>query len=182
MEKLNLRRRGVLSAAVASLTGIVLAGGTSTGMSAPARVVDWREHFDRLNNGAILADLRERMLHFWQAEGGAPRSYRISVPQGRDVLRPGMTRVIRKVEGPTWRPTPAMRERNPRLPSSLPPGPGNPFGSHALYLDWDHVRIHGSADPAEIGRETAHGCIGLANADIVELFVSVTVGTPVRLI
>ena len=75
-----------------------------------------------------------------------------------------------------------MRERNPRLPSSLPPGPGNPFGSHALYLDWDHVRIHGSADPAEIGRETAHGCIGLANADIVELFVSVTVGTPVRLI
>jgi len=44
--------------------------------------------------------------------------------------------VIRKVEGPSWAPTPAMRERNPEWPARIGPGPDNPLGTHALYLSW----------------------------------------------
>ncbi|MCE6951998.1 L,D-transpeptidase [Cereibacter sphaeroides] len=182
MQKFNLRRRGLLSAAAAALTGLALAGGARAGAEPALRAPDWRHHFPSLGDGAILADLRERTVHFWAEDERLYRSFPASVPRAREFARVGGTRVIRKVEGPTWRPTPWMREREPHLPASVPPGPGNPFGSHALHLEWDHFRIHGTDDPARIGRETTLGCIGLSNEHIAELFALARVGTPVRLI
>lgn len=182
MQKLNLRRRGILSALAAAAAGIALAGGAREAQAVPQEPVRWRDHFPSLARGAILADLRQRAVLFWSEDGTVHRRFPAAVPAARDLSRVGLTRIIRKVEGPTWRPTPAMRERDPGLPASLPPGPGNPFGTHALCLEWDHFRIHGISDPALLGGEVAHGCIGLHNADIAELFSLARVGTQVRLI
>ena len=30
---------------------------------------DWRDHFDRIGKGAILANLTSRTLHYWGADG-----------------------------------------------------------------------------------------------------------------
>ncbi|MGP3695775.1 L,D-transpeptidase [Rhodobacter sp. NSM] len=182
MQKLNLRRRGILSAAAAAFAGLALAGGVREAEAARQEPDDWRNHFSTLEHGAILADLRQRVVIFWSEDGAVQRRYPTAVPAAREFSRLGGTRVIRKVEGPTWRPTPLMRERDPALPASLPPGPGNPFGSHALYLEWDHYRIHGTDDPSRVGSTLAHGCIGLANAHIAELFGLATIGTQVRLV
>ena len=145
------------------------------------RTMDWRPYFDNTRGGAILCDIRSRALHFW-SEDGLYRLYPTSVPLSEDLTRRGRTEVIQKVEGPTWRPTPSMRERNPEWPEVIGPGPDNPLGSHALYLDWQYYRIHGTHDPRKIGRPSSNGCIGLFNEQIAELFSLAQVGTQVLLI
>lgn len=149
--------------------------------TASFRTIDWRDHFDSLRKGAILVDIDSRALHMWE-ESGTYHLYPSSVPQSDDMTRKGRTRVVRKVEGPTWRPTPNMRRRNPEWPAVVPPGPDNPLGTHALYLGWTYYRIHGTHDTRKIGRRSSSGCIGLYNAHIARVFAMSDVGTQVLLI
>lgn len=146
------------------------------------RSLDWRPYFSDLNNGAILVDTISRALHFWSEDESTYKLYPTSVPMTEELTRRGRTRVVRKVEGPDWRPTPSMLERNPEWPSYVPPGPDNPLGTHALYLSWTYYRIHGTHDTRKIGRRSSNGCIGLYNAHIKELFALSKVGTQVLLI
>jgi len=145
------------------------------------RTLDWEPYFDSLRNGAILVDIDSRALHFWQ-EDGQYHLYPSSVPLSEDLTRRGRTSVIRKVEGPSWRPTPSMKERNPEWPDYVGPGPDNPLGTHALYLSWTYYRIHGTHDTRKIGRRSSNGCIGLYNEHIEQLYGMTTVGTQVLLI
>ena len=154
---------------------------TSRNISA-FRTLEWRPYFQNLNNGAILVDIRSRALHFWSEDESIYRLYPTSVPLTEDLTRLGRTRVTRKVEGPSWRPTPAMRIRNPEWPEFVGPGPDNPLGTHALYLSWTYYRIHGTHDTRKIGRRSSNGCIGLYNEQIAELYELAKVGTQVLLI
>ena len=146
------------------------------------RTLDWRPYFSNLNKGAILVDIDSRALHYWSADGETYKLYPSSVPMTEDLTRRGRTQVVRKVEGPEWRPTPAMKQRNPEWPDFVPAGPDNPLGTHALYLSWTYYRIHGTHDTRKIGRRSSNGCIGLYNEHIAELFSMAKVGTQVLLI
>jgi hypothetical protein len=146
------------------------------------RSLDWQPYFSSLNNGAILVDLQSRALHYWSEDETIYKLFPTSVPLTEDLTRKGRTEVVRKVEGPSWAPTPAMRIRNPEWPEFIGPGPDNPLGSHALYLSWQYYRIHGTHDTRKIGRRSSNGCIGLYNEQIAELFGYVKVGTQVLLI
>jgi lipoprotein-anchoring transpeptidase ErfK/SrfK len=145
------------------------------------RTLDWQPYFTSLTNGAILVDLSSRALHYWQ-ESGVYHLYPSSVPLTEDLTRRGRTEVVRKVEGPEWRPTPSMKLRNPEWPDYVGPGPDNPLGTHALYLSWQYYRIHGTHDTRKIGRRSSNGCIGLYNEHIAELFGMAKIGTQVLLI
>ena len=146
------------------------------------RALDWRPYFSNLKNGAILVDMTSRALHFWSEDADIYNLYPSSVPMSDELTRRGRTKVIKKVEGPSWRPTPSMLERNPAWPEFMPPGPDNPLGTHALYLSWQYYRIHGTHDTRKIGRRSSNGCIGLYNEHINELFSLTKVGTQVLLI
>lgn len=146
------------------------------------RALDWQPYFSNLANGAILVDISSRALHYWSEDGKTYKLYPSSVPLSEDLTRLGRTRVVRKVEGPSWRPTPSMLERNPDWPAYVGPGPDNPLGTHALYLSWTYYRIHGTHDTRKIGRRSSNGCIGLYNQHIAELFSMTKVGTQVLLI
>jgi hypothetical protein len=150
--------------------------------TASFRSLDWRPHFATLTGGAILCDIQSRAVHFWSEDESIYKLYPSSVPLTADLTRKGRTEVIRKVEGPSWAPTPSMRERNPEWPERIPPGPDNPLGTHALYLSWQYYRIHGTHDTRKIGRRSSNGCIGLYNEHIAELFGMAKVGTQVLLI
>ena len=88
------------------------------------RSLDWQPYFSNLNNGAVLVDIDSRALHFW-TEAGEYFLFPSSVPMSEELTRRGRTSVVRKVEGPEWRPTPSMLERNPDWPSYVGPGPDN---------------------------------------------------------
>lgn len=146
------------------------------------RSLDWRPYFSSLRGGAILVDVTSRALHFWSADGETYKLFPSSVPLTEDLTRLGRTSIVRKVVGPSWRPTPAMQKRNPEWPAYVGPGPDNPLGTHALYLGWKYYRIHGTHDTRKIGRRSSNGCIGLYNEHIAELFELTKVGTQVLLI
>ncbi len=146
------------------------------------RTLQWQDHFSNLNNGCILCDTESRAVHYWSEDAQTYRLYPSSVPLSADLTRLGRTEVIRKVEGPSWAPTPSMRERNPEWPEFVGPGPDNPLGTHALYLSWQYYRVHGTHDTRKIGRRSSNGCIGLYNEHIAELFALAKVGTQVVLI
>ena len=146
------------------------------------RALDWRPYFSNLDKGAILVDIDSRAVHYWSEDEQIYKLYPSSVPMSEDLTRRGRTNVVRKVEGPSWRPTPSMLERNPEWPKFVGPGPDNPLGTHALYLSWTYYRIHGTQDTRKIGRQSSNGCIGLYNEHIAELFGMADVGTQVLLI
>ena len=56
--------------------------------------------------------------------------------------------------------------------------------SHVLYSFGGgpgQIGIHGTNDPSSIGRSVSHGCIRIANADIVRLARELPLGTPVTI-
>ena len=146
------------------------------------RTLDWRPYFENTKNGAIIVDIDSRAVHFWNEDQTEYKLYPSSVPLTDELTRWGRTTITRKVDGPSWRPTPSMLKRNPEWPKFIGPGPENPLGSHALYLSWTYYRIHGTHDTRKIGRKSSNGCIGLYNEHIAELFSKTKVGTQVLLI
>ncbi|PRY22696.1 lipoprotein-anchoring transpeptidase ErfK/SrfK [Aliiruegeria haliotis] len=145
------------------------------------RIRNWQDHFDTLGKGAIVCDVDSRALHFWDASGQYAL-YPTSVPRTEELTRRGYTEVVRKKVGPTWTPTASMRENDPSLPEFMPPGPGNPLGTHAMYLSWPAYLIHGTHDTRKIGRPSSSGCFGLYNEMVAELYPRVDIGTQVRVI
>ncbi len=146
------------------------------------RALRWEPYFADLRNGAILVDIDSRAVHFWGEGGGVYKLYPSSVPLSEDLTRRGRTEVVFRDSNPSWRPTPAMKLRNPEWPEFVPPGPDNPLGTRALRLSWQYYRIHGTHDTRKIGRRSSNGCIGLYNEHIEELFELAKVGTQVLLI
>ncbi|SEN30606.1 Lipoprotein-anchoring transpeptidase ErfK/SrfK [Paracoccus alcaliphilus] len=144
------------------------------------RMQDWRPHFSNLTNGAILCDLTSRAVHFWSEDESVYRVYPSSIPVSDDLTRTGRTEIIRRVEGPSWAPTPEMKKRNPEWPDFVPPGdPDNPMGTHALWFSWQYYRLHGTHDTRKIGRKSSNGCIGLYNEHIKEMYELAKIGTQV---
>jgi L,D-transpeptidase ErfK/SrfK len=130
----------------------------------------------------IVVNLAEMRLYYFKTPGTAPITYPIGI--GRDGLMTpvGETQIISKIAGPVWRPTPRMRQEHSYLPESVPQGPMNPLGTHALYLGWKEFRIHGSNKPWAIGRRVSSGCMRMYPEDIIKLFNQVPVGTKVTVV
>lgn len=191
MTDTKMTRRGALFGLASALAtpSLVNAQQTQPRQHAPSRrnassfvTQDWRDHFESLGKGVIVADTTSRALHYWNADGSDYRVYPTSVPMSDDLTKRGYTEIIRKKVGPTWTPTVSMRERDPTLPKFMEAGAGNPLGSHAMYLSWPAYLIHGTHDTRKIGRRSSSGCIGLYNEKIAELFAITPVGTKVRVI
>ena len=63
----------------------------------------------------------------------------------------------------------------------LPPGPNNPVGVIWIQLNKKGIGLHGTSDPDAIGRSASHGCVRLANWDVVRLASKVKAGVPVTI-
>jgi lipoprotein-anchoring transpeptidase ErfK/SrfK len=136
--------------------------------------------------GSIVVDTYARRLYHVHEDGTATR-YAIAV--GRENLSFRGTGVVgRKEEWPSWQPTRNMIRTQPDMyaefAAGLPGGLDNPLGARALYLYRGgrdtYFRIHGTIDPASIGRATSAGCIRLFNQDAIHLFDSTDTGTRVH--
>ncbi len=98
----------------------------------------------------------------------------------------GVTKIVRRQKDPTWRvPVSVLKEHKENgeiLDKVIGPGPENPLGRHAFYLEWPSYLIHGTNKPAGVGLRSSHGCIRLYPEDIAQLFDMVPIGTPVRVV
>jgi L,D-transpeptidase ErfK/SrfK len=106
------------------------------------------------------------------------KEYRVATAAPGYVTPVGMWKVVNKVENPTWY-NPAPDGWGAGEPLVIPPGPGNPLGTRALYLDAPGIRIHGTYSSSSIGTHASHGCIRMLISDSEELYPLVPVGTRV---
>jgi lipoprotein-anchoring transpeptidase ErfK/SrfK len=127
--------------------------------------------------GTVIIDTGNTTLYYVLGQG---RAIRYGVGVGRQGFTWAGTQTIsRKAEWPDWHPPAEMIARQPYLPRFMAGGPGNPLGARAMYLGSSEYRIHGTNDPATIGKFVSSGCIRLTNADVEDLFSRVNVGTKV---
>lgn len=63
----------------------------------------------------------------------------------------------------------------------LPPGPNNPVGVLWIQLSKSGIGLHGTSEPETIGRSSSHGCVRLANWDVVRLAEKIGSGVPVAI-
>lgn len=127
--------------------------------------------------GTIVVRTSDRRLYL-ALPGG--RAIRYVVGVGRQGKQwSGATRIKGKYRNPSFSPPAEVRRDLPHLPALIPPGPKNPLGPRALTLAHDQYAIHGTNRPDSIGKFVSYGCIRMRNADILDLFNRVRVGTKV---
>ena len=139
--------------------------------------------------GIVVNTAEMRLYHFEAAKGDQPARvgvYAISIGRdGRETPLAG-ARVTRKAENPTWYPTESIRKdraaRGEPVPAVVPPGPANPLGTRALYLNLPAYLIHGTNRELGIGMPVTAGCVRMYPEDIEYLYDRVPVGSKVEIV
>ena len=127
--------------------------------------------------GTIVIDTPHTYLYYVLGQG---RAIRYGIGVGRDGFTwSGVQAINRKQEWPDWHPPEEMIVRQPYLPRFTAGGPGNPLGARAMYLGSSEYRIHGTNNPATIGKQVSSGCIRLTNEDVTDLYERVQIGAKV---
>ncbi len=138
------------------------------------QVISYRTQFAP---GTIVIDTAHTFLYYVLDNGTAIR-YGIGV--GREGFAwAGAEIVTKKAEWPDWTPPEEMIARQPYLPRWMAGGQGNPLGARAIYLGNTVYRIHGTNMPETIGHRVSSGCIRMLNADVIDLYSRITVGTKI---
>lgn len=153
----------------------------------------WRREVDYPNTekpGTLIVDTPNRYLYHTQSRDRATR-YGIGV--GRDGFSwAGRARMAYRRKWPRWTPPDEMVARRPDLEpysianGGMDPGPYNPLGARSLYIHKDGkdtlYRVHGTWDPASIGKAVSSGCIRLINQDVIYLHDQVRDGSTIVVI
>ncbi|HEX2190185.1 MAG TPA: L,D-transpeptidase [Longimicrobiaceae bacterium] len=93
------------------------------------------------------------------------KSYPVSVGTSRHPTPTGTFWISRMIWNPRWHPPESEWARG-RKPE--PPGPRNPMGRVKLHIS-ELYYIHGTTSVGRLGGPASHGCIRMANADIIDL-------------
>jgi lipoprotein-anchoring transpeptidase ErfK/SrfK len=131
--------------------------------------------------GSIVVRTPERALYY-VLPGGKALRYKVGV--GRDGFQwSGNSTIGMKREWPDWRPPAVMIAREAakgnKIPDYMEGGPNNPLGARAMYINGTMFRIHGTNNSASIGGAVSSGCIRMMNADVIDLYDRVDVGSRV---
>lgn len=138
----------------------------------------------------IVINLAEFRLYYYppaKADGSREvQTYPLGI--GRDAFpTPELVAEIKaRIPNPAWYPPESIiaehAAKGQVLPRTVPPGPDNPLGDHAIQLTVPGYFIHGTNRPAGIGLRVSHGCIRMYPEDIAALFDQVSIGVPVRVV
>ncbi len=142
----------------------------------PLRAVEPTVTDDSLGK-TIVVDISENQLYLYDGFK-VIRRYRVATAAQGFVTPVGMWSIVNKVENPSWT-NPDPTGWGAGMPAYIPPGPDNPLGTRALYLNAPGIRIHGTTNVDSIGTYASHGCIRMLMPDVEELYPLVPVGTPV---
>jgi lipoprotein-anchoring transpeptidase ErfK/SrfK len=148
----------------------------ATTVRLPMRTLRPKVPDSKLGN-TIVVDRSVNQLSFYDGFD-LVRRYPVATAAAGYVTPSGQWTIVNKAENPTWY-NPAPDTWGADLPMSIPPGPGNPLGTRALYLDAPGIRIHGTYDVNSIGTHASHGCIRMLMSDVEALYPLVPIGTRV---
>src|SRR5437667_174734 len=133
-------------------------------------------------NVSIKIDTKTNMLGVFDAEK-LIAAYPVTVGSQHTASPIGDWKVMRITKMPTFRYDKEMLQHGKRSGNFylLAPGPRNPVGVMWIALNKKGIGIHGTDNPDSIGRAASHGCIRLANWDVVRLATKIKPGDSVSI-
>lgn len=128
----------------------------------------------------IKVDVKTNMLGVFEGDK-IVAAYPVTVGSSNIPTPIGEWKVRGVMKLPTFRYDEEMLNRGKRSGKFyiLRPGPNNPVGVIWIALNKRGIGIHGTDEPDTIGHGVSHGCIRLANWDVVRLAGLVKAGVPV---
>ncbi|MCX5677597.1 MAG: L,D-transpeptidase family protein [Candidatus Omnitrophica bacterium] len=121
---------------------------------------------------SIVVDKSQNILTL-KADDKIFKTYRVST--GKDSSTPvGSFKIITKIINPPWYPA-----KGKAIPSG---DPKNVLGSRWLGISKPSYGIHGTIDPASIGKSVTEGCVRMKNIEVEELYSIVPEGTEVVIV
>jgi lipoprotein-anchoring transpeptidase ErfK/SrfK len=135
-----------------------------------------------LRQVAVKIDTKTNMLGVFDGDK-LIAAYPVTVGSAQTASPIGEWKVRGIAKLPTFRYDKEMLQHGKRSGNFylLPPGPRNPVGVMWISLSKKGVGIHGTNDPGSIGRAASHGCIRLANWDVVRLATKIKAGDHVSI-
>lgn len=131
------------------------------------------EDFDQV----LLVRIGENKLYLYQ-DGKITNSWTVATGLPEYPTPTGLFEVTEKRYMPTWiNPSPDTWGKD--MPAEIPPGINNPLGLRAINWSAPAIRFHGTQAIYSLGYNASHGCVRLSNADVIELYDLIDVGTPI---
>jgi lipoprotein-anchoring transpeptidase ErfK/SrfK len=164
--------------AMRSLLAVAAIVGSVTALAAQPAAAHDMVAFSGYSPGTIVVRTAERRLYYVLSDG---RAIRYPVGVGRRGMQwAGTSQINGKYIKPAWSAPDDIRRDYRSMPSVIPSGsPHNPMGAAAMTLAGGDYAIHGTNAPGTIGGFVSHGCIRMYNADVMDLYSRVGVGTSV---
>lgn len=131
---------------------------------------------------AVKVDTKTSMLGVYDADR-LVAAYPVTIGSGRTESPVGEWKVKGIAKMPNFRHDEKMLKEGERSDDfhMLAPGPNNPVGVMWIALNKKGIGLHGTDDPDSIGRSVSHGCVRLANWDVVRLAMRVKNGVAVTI-
>ena len=131
----------------------------------------------------VVVDKSESALQLRDAEDRVYAQFPASTGSEHDPLPIGEWKITGVAADPTFHYDPALfwDADKSHAKATLPPGPNNPVGVVWIDLSKEHYGIHGTPDPAKIGKTESYGCIRLTNWSARAVADAVKPGTPALL-
>lgn len=153
------------------------------------RRADWLDTLRGLGVGTaqpevarLVVDESEGWLRAYDADDRLVAAFAVTTGSQHDPLPIGDWEVKGIAHNPTFVYNPELfwDVDDTEAKQVLPPGPNSPVGVVWIDLDKEHYGIHGTPEPALIGRSESHGCVRLANWDAARLAQMVSARTKVE--
>ena len=164
---------------VADVKALNLHAGRDTFEAAPANIDD---EAASESVATIVVDKPARNVRAYDKEGKLLAYYPATIGSEEKPAPSGAF----KVRGVSWNPDYiydpkfAWKGVNVRHKLTIRPGPNNPVGLVWIDLTAPTYGIHGTPEPADIGKTESQGCIRLTNWNAVDLAAMVRPGTIVK--
>lgn len=119
----------------------------------------------------IVADKSRKQVRAYDTSGDLVAAYPATIGSAQTPSPSGSHEVVRIALDPeyTYNPKINFKQGNNDRVLRIPPGPNGPVGSVWIALSKPTYGIHGTPDPARIGKTNSNGCVRLTNWDAREL-------------
>jgi lipoprotein-anchoring transpeptidase ErfK/SrfK len=121
-----------------------------------------------LRTAASVRVLKQaKQLLVLDRRGYAVAAFPVSIGGRNDPLPLGRMKIKNEVANPSFLYNPDLMwdAKAHHEKTEIAPGPNNPVGDTWLGLSKPHWGIHGTPEPARVGRHETHGCLHLTNWD-----------------
>lgn len=131
----------------------------------------------------IEVNKAERSLSAWDEAGVLIAYYPATIGSSDNPTPSGDLRVVGVAPAPNYTYDPdKLSFGSGGKTVIVPAGPNNPVGAVWIDLSRESYGIHGTPDPAKVGKTASHGCVRLTNWDAQQLAAAVKPGVRVSFI